>query len=169
MTVQMAARVFSGRMTTLCLAGAVLLFLLVLSDPAGAQSATNVDTPVSNVKGETAAAVDPIDAIPSALSQFTTGIDNREPIDQVTFVSNLVRKIAFFSDLRGLQGKTVIHRWIYAGETVAEVPFDVRGPRWRVWSTKDLLPNWVGDWTVEIVTEAGVVIAAETFTYSAPE
>ena len=102
---------------------------------------------------------------PSALAQFTTAVENREPIDQVTFVSNDVRKIFFFSDLRDLAGRTVIHRWIHGGETQAEVSFDVGGPRWRVWSSKDLLPDWIGDWTVEIVSD-GEVIAAETFTYS---
>ena len=52
---------------------------------------------------------------------------------------------------------------------VAAVFFDVRGPRWRVWSSKELLPDWIGDWTVEIVTAEGEILAAETFTYSPPD
>jgi hypothetical protein len=112
-------------------------------------------------------ASDEIEALPSALAQFTTGVENREPIDQVTFVGSDVRKITFFSDLRALAGHTVTHRWIYQGKTVAEIPFVVGGPRWRVWSSKKLLEDWLGDWTVEIVTDDGEVIAAETFTYSA--
>mgnify|MGYP000568847701 CR=1 FL=1 len=31
--------------------------------------------------------------IPSALAQFTTAVENREPVDQVTFVANDARKI----------------------------------------------------------------------------
>ena len=103
------------------------------------------------------------------MAQFTTNVENREPIDQITFAENDVRKVFFFTDLRGLDGKTVRHRWIYDGKVMAEVDFEVRGPRWRVWSSKDLLPDWIGDWTVEIVTSEDEVIAAETFTYSAPE
>ena len=106
---------------------------------------------------------------PSALAQFTTGIEDREPVDQITFVPNDVRKIFFFSDLRGLAGQTVRHRWIYDGRTMAEVRFDVRGPRWRIWSSKELMPDWIGNWTVEIVTADDEVIATETFTYSAPD
>jgi hypothetical protein len=106
---------------------------------------------------------------PSVLAHFTTGVENREPIDQVTFVENNARKVFFFTELRGLNGQTIRHRWIYAGEIVADVSFEVRGPRWRVWSSKDLLPDWIGDWTVEIVAGDGEVIAAESFTYSAPE
>ena len=106
---------------------------------------------------------------PSVLAQFTTGVENREPIDQVTFVENSARKVFFFTELRGLNGQTIRHRWLYDGKVMADVTFEVRGPRWRVWSSKDLLPDWIGDWTVEIVIGDGEVIAAESFTYSAPE
>ena len=106
---------------------------------------------------------------PSALAQFTTAVENREPIDQVTFVPHKTQTITFFSDLRGLQGTTVRHRWVYDGKTMAEVDFGIRGPRWRVWSSQNLVAEWTGDWTVEIVTETGEVIAAETFTYSGPD
>jgi hypothetical protein len=116
-----------------------------------AQAAENGVAPVSNV-----------------LAQFTTGVENREPVDQVTFVENGAAKIYFFSDLRNLEDQVVTHRWSYQGETVARVDFQVRGPRWRVWSTKELRADLIGDWTVEIVTESGEVIAAETFTHSPP-
>ena len=111
----------------------------------------------------------PSEEAPTALAQFTTAVEDREPVDQVSFVPNDVRQIFFFSDLRGLMGQTVKHRWIYDGEIQAEVAFEVRGPRWRVWSSKELLPDLLGDWTVEIVDGSGEVIAAETFTYTAPE
>lgn len=148
-------RCATARRGRLALTG--LLVALWLAPPAIAQEAQ-----------EAAPAETLAEQPPSALAQFTTAVENREPIDQVTFVSNDVRKILFFSDLRGLAGRTVTHRWIYDGEVRAEVDFEVRGPRWRVWSSKELLEDWLGDWTVEIVTDDGEVIAAETFTYSAP-
>jgi hypothetical protein len=111
----------------------------------------------------------PSEEAPTALAQFTTAVEDREPVDQVSFVPNDVRQIFFFSDLRGLKGQTVTHRWIHDGEIQAEVAFEVRGPRWRVWSSKELPPELLGDWTVEIVVGSGEVIAAETFTYTAPE
>lgn len=103
-----------------------------------------------------------------ALAQFTTGIEDREPIDQITFVENEIRKIYFYTDLRGFEGQTIKHRWLHNGTVMADVAFEVRGPRWRVWSSKALLPDWIGDWTVEIVAAEGEVIAAETFTHKAP-
>lgn len=131
----------------------MLLLALCATGPAAAQESPDLAEAASQ---------------PSALAQFTTAIENREPIDQITFVANDVRKIFFFSDLRELTGRSVTHHWIYDGKTMAEVSFEVRGPRWRVWSSKELLEDWIGDWTVEIVTDDGEVIAAETFTYSAP-
>lgn len=104
-------------------------------------------------------------SVPNALAQFTTAVEDREPVDQVTFVGNDIRKIYFFSDLRELGGRTVIHRWLHGDAVRAEVAFEVQGPRWRVWSSKEMLEDWLGDWTVEIVTDDGEVIAAETFTY----
>lgn len=104
-----------------------------------------------------------------ALAQFTTAIENREPVDQVTFVASEVEKVFFYTDLRGLEGQTISHRWLHDGTVAANVAFEVKGPRWRVWSSKKLLPDLIGDWTVEIVTGEGEVIAAETFTYTAPD
>ena len=132
---------------------------LVLDAPAWAQA-----EPVEALAEDV-----PTEEPPSALAQFTTAVENREPIDQVSFVPNDVRQIFFFSDLRGLTGQTVTHRWLYDGQVQAEVAFEVRGPRWRVWSSKELFPDLLGDWTVEIVDGSGEVIAAETFSYTAPE
>ncbi len=103
-----------------------------------------------------------------ALAQFTTAIEKREPIDQITFVDSGVQKIFFFTDLRNMEGQTVHHRWLHNGTVMADVTFEVRGPRWRVWSSKTLSPDGLGDWTVEVVTSEDEVIAAETFTYTAP-
>ena len=136
-----------------------LLAMLLVAPLGGAQEAESAaETPEA-----------PASAVSVALAQFTTAVENREPVDQITFVANDVRKVFFYSDLRGLAGQTVSHRWLYGGEQMASVSFEVRGPRWRVWSSKSLLPDWIGDWTVEIVAEDGQVLAAETFTYSAPD
>lgn len=149
----------AGRAMAACLSlSCAFAFAMSLPGAAVAQ-----EEPVSaEVGGETIVEPD----VPSALAQFTTAVENREPIDQVSFVDNDVRSIVFFSDLRRLEGRTVTHRWLHGGVVRAEVDFEVRGPRWRVWSSKDLMEDWLGDWTVEIVTDEGEVIAAETFTYT---
>lgn len=152
-----------GRLTFLamlmaCLTTAFPVFSQVPTvDPVGTEPDPAIETTVQTQEARV------------ALAQFTTAIENREPIDHVTFVANDVEKVFFYTDLRDLEGQTISHRWLYNGTVMSHVPFEVRGPRWRVWSSKKLIPDLIGDWTVEIVTEEGEVIAAETFTYTAPD
>jgi hypothetical protein len=100
-----------------------------------------------------------------ALARFTTAVENREPVDAVTFLENDATRIYFYTDLRDLSGETIVHRWELGGEVMAEVPFAVGSDRWRVWSSKRLLPAWTGDWTVAVVKGDGEVIASESFTF----
>ncbi|HED40544.1 MAG TPA: DUF2914 domain-containing protein [Chromatiales bacterium] len=100
-----------------------------------------------------------------ARAQFTSAIEAREPVDEITVLSNNVNKVYFFSELRNLQGETVTHRWIYAGKLMAEVSFNVGGPRWRVNSSKTLLPSWTGKWSVAVVDGTGAILSEDSFQY----
>jgi hypothetical protein len=97
-------------------------------------------------------------------STFTTGVVNREPQDSVTQLTNDNVQVMFFTELRDMSGETITHRWEHAGAVVAEVPFDVGGPRWRVYSAKSLDPNWIGEWKVTVVDSAGHVLDQDAFT-----
>ena len=99
-----------------------------------------------------------------ARSAFALAIVEREPVDEVAVVTD--NSVYYFTDLRGLEGETIRHRWIYQGEVMADVEFTVGGPRWRVWSKKSLLPRWSGQWTVSVIDAVGAVIQSETIQYS---
>lgn len=104
-----------------------------------------------------------IEAVPEgsvARSTFTSGIQEREPVDELTEVTAPSGKIYFFTELRELDGQTVKHRWLHQGAVVAEVAFNVSGSRWRVWSNKTLQPDQLGTWTVEVVNHDGKVLAS---------
>jgi hypothetical protein len=100
-----------------------------------------------------------------ARAQFTTGIVDREPSDAVTELGTDHTQIYFFTELTGFSGETVTHRWEHAGQPMADVSFDVRGPRWRVWSSKQLQSNWTGEWKVTVLDGAGNVLTEKTFNY----
>jgi len=100
-----------------------------------------------------------------ARSVFTTAIDNREPVDQVGQLSNDNTAINFFTEIRGMEGHAITHRWEKDGEVQAEVTFNVGGNRWRVWSSKNLQPSWLGNWQVSVVDEGGNLLAQESFAY----
>lgn len=98
-----------------------------------------------------------------ARALFTTGIVNREPVDQVVSVGENQDSIYFFTDLRNLQGRTVIHRWEFEGQFMGEVKFEVGGPRWRVYSKKTLYPDMSGKWTVMVLDQSGWPLHASMF------
>jgi hypothetical protein len=99
-------------------------------------------------------------------SSVTTAIADREPQDSVTEISTDLDQIYYFTEIRGMTGQTVTHRWEFGGEVLAEVPFEVGGPRWRVYSSKDLIPAWLGEWKVSAIDAAGRVLSSDTFTYA---
>ena len=100
---------------------------------------------------------------------FTTQIVDREPVDDLVTIPNSLQRVYFFSELRGLEGQIVTHRWEYNGQVMAEVKFKVGGPRWRVYSSKNLLPEWLGKWTVVVSDENGWPIKASVFEYTQAE
>lgn len=95
-----------------------------------------------------------------ARHQFTSAVEDREPVDALTDAMNL-NPLYYFTELKDFQGTEVVHRWIFNGNVMAEVSFNVGGPRWRVYSTKRFQPEWDGEWTVEVVDSAGVVVASD--------
>src|SRR4029077_16532555 len=81
---------------------------------------------------------------PVVRAVFAKGIAEREPQDVISSLTGGAENVFFFSELRGLEGKTVKHRWEYEGKVMAEVPFVVRADHWRIYSSKRLLPTWGG-------------------------
>lgn len=100
-----------------------------------------------------------------ARAQFATVIENREPVDQVHQLGTERDSVVFFTELRGLEGRRVTHRWVHDGNVEARVDFEVGGPRWRVWSSKDLIPEWSGTWIVEVVDDEGTFHGSWDVTY----
>lgn len=98
-------------------------------------------------------------------SAFTRTIDEREPTEDLQNLTNENGHVKFFTELRDMSGQTAIHRWEYDGKVVAEVEFNVKGPRWRVWSSKSFVPQWTGDWKVSVVNGAGEVISEKNLSY----
>lgn len=98
-------------------------------------------------------------------SAITSSVENREPTDSLEAASTEQNQLYFFTELRDMSGQTAKHRWEHDGKVMAEVEFNVKGPRWRVWSSKSFVPGWTGDWKVSVVNGAGDVISEKNFTY----
>jgi len=116
------------------------------------------------------AAVPAISAEPVvSRAQFTSAVLDREPTDELAAISPGADKVFFFTELRNMEGTTITHRWSLNGSVMAEVTFNVRASRWRVYSSKTLLPEWRGTWVVDVVDENGSVIASRTIGYGDTE
>ena len=97
---------------------------------------------------------------------FTIGVDNREPVIQVaTIDSDSYTSISFFTELTDLTGHNVTHQWTLGDKVMFEKTFEVKGPRWRVWTSKTLIPSWTGSWTVNVLDDDRTVLASESFEY----
>lgn len=76
-----------------------------------------------------------------------------------------VGRLYAFSRVLGAEGETMVyHRWYYGDQLMAEVPLNVRSNDWRTWSSKQVMPEWTGEWRVVVVTEDGSVLDYITFT-----
>ncbi len=113
-----------------------------------------------------AATVAPSTAEPAVKrAQFTHGIEDREPIDRISSTlppwdyKEGARPIFFFTEVAGLGGRTIYHRWELNGQVVSEIPFDVKSSwRWRVFSSKNMLPTMAGRWRVTVVDDLDNVL-----------
>ena len=97
---------------------------------------------------------------------FTIGVDNREPIIMVDSInSSSYTSISFFTELNDLSGHNVTHQWMFADKVMFEKTFEVKGPRWRVWTSKTLIPSWTGTWTVNVLDDDRSVLISKSFEY----
>ena len=99
-------------------------------------------------------------------ASFTIGVDNREPVIMVDSISSdSYNSISFFTELTDLGGSSVTHQWMYNDKVMFEKTFDVGGPRWRVWTSKTLIPSWTGTWTVNVLDADRSVLESKSFEY----
>ena len=102
--------------------------------------------------------------IPRAL--FTTGIDNREPVAIVDSIdSSSSNSITFYSEITNMSGQTVTHQWTHLDKVMFEKTFEVKAERWRVWTSKTLIPNWTGTWTVNVLDADRELLTSKSFEY----
>lgn len=102
-------------------------------------------------------------------STFTTEVLNKEPVSELQKISTDITRVYFFTEITGLNGHTITHRWEYNGEVLAEVSFEIAANRWRTWSSKNMLASWTGKWQVSVLDEGGNMIEQNSFEYVSPD
>lgn len=84
------------------------------------------------------------------------GVVNRAPVGAGDVMSKDVEKIYCFTKITGATGETeVTHNWYYKGSLKSSVVLPVKSGSWRTWSSKSIVPEWTGEWMVEILSRDG--------------
>jgi len=162
-------------MNNILLAGILCLPMVVQADsgPFSEQDRLAADPSTAVIEPvEEAQAVDHDNMAPLGRlvrSAFTQTIIAREPQDQIISLSNDQDAVYYFTEIRGMSGQEITHRWLYNDKVMAAVSFLIGSNRWRVWSKKNLMDGWTGLWTVEVVDQAGTIIHSDIFTYTEAE
>ncbi len=93
-----------------------------------------------------------------------TNVFDRVPAGISSNFDPSVGKLYAFTRIVGADGDTRVYHKRYHGEVlVADVPLRVGSGDWRTWSSKNVQPNWTGDWRVVVVSEDGSVLGMVKF------
>jgi hypothetical protein len=92
-------------------------------------------------------------------------IQDRMPVGVADTFPSDIFGVYCFTRIVGAEDTTaIVHRWYHGDTKVAEVELGVKSSNWRTWSRKRMIPEWRGEWKVEVVTGDGSVIASKEFT-----
>ena len=80
-----------------------------------------------------------------------------------TFSSSVSRLYAFCEINGALEEINLMHLWYYEGKLMAAVKLPVKSNRWRTYSSKNILPEWTGQWRVDATTKDGLVLSTSEF------
>jgi hypothetical protein len=73
-------------------------------------------------------------------------------------------RVFCFTRIDAAEGETAItHNWYHQGTLKASVVLPVRASSWRTWSSKSLLPEWTGEWMVEVLSQDGTPLESVVF------
>lgn len=95
---------------------------------------------------------------------FSRDVVAREPVGEATVFPADVGRVYFFTQITGAAGETEVrHVWFHGDREVASVSLPVEGYSWRTWSSKEIPPDAVGEWSVEVRDANGVSLLRADF------
>ena len=75
-----------------------------------------------------------------------------------------VERVYLWCRVEGAPDTTEIrHVWYHDGKEMAVVSLPVKSSSWRTWSSKKILPGWIGNWEVRVVGADGGTLATVPF------
>ncbi len=97
-------------------------------------------------------------------AELCTSIENRMPVGAAKTFSADVGMVYLWTKVLGATDTVAVyHVWTYNGKEMARVELSIKSNAWRTWTSKNIMPYWVGDWTVRVEDAAGLVLKELTF------
>ncbi len=99
---------------------------------------------------------------------LTKSVSNKEPqgeLADINFNADGWAVIWAYSEVIELSGSQLNYVWLYEGSQVAKVPVNVRGIRWRSYSSKNVNQDMTGNWRVELQDGEGRLLASADFLF----
>jgi Protein of unknown function (DUF2914) len=93
------------------------------------------------------------------------GLEPGPPIDlPVRLSQGQSRTIYFFTELRGLSGRSVLHRWERNGRIMQERQLHPASQSWRAYTAMTITGDMRGSWRISAVdATTGKVLAGQRF------
>ncbi len=88
-----------------------------------------------------------------------TDVVDREPVGTGDIFSSQIKKVMCFTRVVGAKNETeILHNWYFQEDLVASVNLRVGSENWRTFSSKSIVPEYAGEWKVEILSQNGKVL-----------
>ena len=95
---------------------------------------------------------------------FCKSVKDHEPVGVSTEFPSDIGRVYLWTSIYSVEQQTEIkHIWYYGVKKMREIPLSIQYQRTRTWSYKNILPQWAGDWHVDVVDEQGKVLKKLSF------
>jgi len=100
-------------------------------------------------------------------AQLTSRVERKQPLDRlgsVIYMTNdQLLRVFLFTEMSGLAGRTLYHRWYLDEEQMAEVTINVRNDDVSASSSKFIDKFMLGNWTVRVEDDLGNLLVTAEF------
>ena len=97
--------------------------------------------------------------------KFCTAVEDRQPAGVDTSFAATVERVYCYTVISTPDTAVVSQMWFHGDKEMAKIDLNVKPSKtWRTWSSKRIVPEWTGDWRVDVVTASGAVLKSMKFT-----
>lgn len=112
--------------------------------------------PVAPGESQPVASGEPQPAVQIPEAVVCQEVVDRAPVGAADVFAKEVPRVYCFTRVVGADpGTQLVHNWYHQGNLKASVTLNVGSSDYRTWSYKTMMPQWTGEWMVEILSANG--------------